>query len=167
LALVGGKDEVGALKEALRELGVREMARWALDRIDCAEATEALIDAAGDVGPEFRVGVVGALSHKTGGGVLKALKKLTTDSDGIVRIAAGEALGNYGDAAADEPIATLCKRASGRARQRLVRARLRLAENLVRGGDQSAGKRIYQAILADNPPPAQQRAAQAALDHLA
>lgn len=58
LSEVAGDMEVPALKEAINDFDAREMARFALDRMTCQAATDALADAAlNAVGVEFRIGV--------------------------------------------------------------------------------------------------------------
>ena len=65
LASVGGDAEVPALKQSLEDFEVREMARWALSRMTCQAATDALIAVAtGGIGNEFRVGVINALGTR-------------------------------------------------------------------------------------------------------
>lgn len=167
LALVAGPEEIPALVEAMNDLDVRESARWALDRIQCAEATNALITAAVDgIGPEFRAGAINALGRRSGPEVVEALKKCAQDPYIEIRLVAAEALANQPDASSDTVI-TEAANGDGvfaeRARARLAKARIRLAETLVRSGDKAAGKKIYEAVVSSNPDDAQKEAASIAL----
>lgn len=167
LAAVGGDMEAPALKQALADFESREMARFALDRMTCQAAADVLAEAAlQSVGAEFRVGVVNALGRRSGSGVVDALKKCATDADPHVRLAAAEALANHADASADELLVAAGKHAGGRAALRATKARIRLAETLVRAGQKDAGKKIYQAIAQSNARAPQKKAAQQALSQL-
>ncbi|HEV7222101.1 MAG TPA: hypothetical protein VGN42_05325, partial [Pirellulales bacterium] len=70
LSEVGGDMEAPALKQELGDFDAREMARFALDRMTCQAATDALAEAAKSAfGAEFRVGAINALGRRTGSGV--------------------------------------------------------------------------------------------------
>jgi hypothetical protein len=140
---------------------------WALDRITGSEATEAIANAANDVGPEFRVGATSALGQRKDPKAVEALRKLAADADSAVRVAAAEALSNHADAAHDELIKSAgAHPASPRVTTRIIRSRIRLAENLAKAGQGSAAKKVYQGVLADNPPDIYQKAAKRALENL-
>lgn len=167
LAEVGGDMETAALKQALSDFDAREMARFALDRMTCQAAGDALAEAAlTAVGAEFRVGVVNALGRRSGSTVVDALKKCAADSDPHVRLAAAEALSNFPDAAADELLVAAGKQPGPRAALRMAKARIRLAETLVRAGQKDAGKKIYEAIAQSDARAPQKKAAQQALSQL-
>src|SRR5487761_1272527 len=105
LSEVAGDMEVPALNETLRDFDAREMARFALDRMTCQAATDALIDAAVNaVGVEFRVGAINALGRRSGSSVIDALKKCVAERDAEIRLAAAEALAHQADPSADEVI---------------------------------------------------------------
>lgn len=170
LALVGGDEEVPALEKAMEDLEVREAARWALDRMNGAAATAALAKAAVDgIGPDFRIGAINALGRRSGPEVLAALKQCAADPYLEIRLAAAEALANQSDASSDSLLVDAAK-GSGvlqeRARTRLTKARLRLADAVAVGGDKAAAKQLYEAILAANPDEPQKEAASRALAQL-
>lgn len=168
LSLVGGDMEVPALKEALGDFSTREMARWALDRITSQAATDALVEAAvGAVGTEFRVGAIGALAHRTASGVLDVLRRCAADADPEVRLAAAEALACCAEPAVDEAISAAALGGDRRAELRVIKARLRLAENLVAAGQQDAGRAIYRSVIEGSAEEPQKHAARAALAQLA
>ncbi|HUY87451.1 MAG TPA: HEAT repeat domain-containing protein [Pirellulales bacterium] len=167
VSLVGGDMEVPALKQELADFDAREMARFALDRLTCQAATDALAETAVNaVGAEFRVGAINALGRRNGSGAVDALKKCAADADSHVRLAAAEALANHADAAADALLIEAGKQHGHRAALRISKARIRLAENLVRAGQKDAGKAIYQSVAQTAPREPQKKAAQQALAQL-
>jgi hypothetical protein len=161
LSEVAGDMEVPALKEALDDFEAREMARFALDRMTCQAATDALADAAlNAVGVEFRIGAINALGRRSGSQVVDALKACAGDNDQEIRLAAAEALANHTDASADPLIAELAKQSGQRAQLRLSRTRIRLAARLAGAGQKDAARQIYQSIAqSDGAAAAQKKAA--------
>jgi HEAT repeat protein len=169
LASVGGEAEVPALAEALKDFDVREMARWALDRMACAAATAALADAAQQaVGVEFRVGAINALGRRSGPVVVAALKKYASHGDPEIRMAAAEALANLPDASSDPVIEKVSSDRSGnsRATKRMAIARLRLADTLARAGQKDAAATVYRAVESAAVEEPQKKAAHASLEKL-
>ncbi len=152
LAAVGGPSEVAAVVQATEDFYVREQARWALDQMLAPAATAALAHAAQNgLGPEYRVGAINALGDRSGAEVLAALKHCALDHDPEVRTAAAEALSRFAEPDNDKVLTAVLKfgQPTPRLRTRLVRARVRLAETLVLGGQKDAGKEVYQAIVND------------------
>lgn len=167
LSEVAGDMEVPALNETLRDFDAREMARFALDRMTCQAATDALADAAlNAVGVEFRIGAINALARRSGSQLVDVLKACAGDNDPEIRLAAAEALANHSDASADPLIAELGKHSGQRAQLRTTKARIRLAGKLAAAGQKDAAKNIYQAIAQSDAAPAQKKAAGRALAQL-
>lgn len=171
LASVGGEPEVPALRAALKDFDVREMARWALDRMTCQGATDALVEAATQgVGVEFRVGAINALGKRNGSSVTAALRQCAADADYDVRLAAIEALANHPDPAHDEVISGVSPAGpsgSGkRVGKRVARARIRLADKLARAGQKDAARKIFQAVAESKADDAQKKAARVAIAEL-
>jgi HEAT repeat protein len=172
LAEVGGDTEVPALKETLGDFDAREMARFALDRMTCQAATDALVHAAlNAVGIEFRIGAVNALARRTGSQVVDVLKACAGDNDSEIRLAAAEALANHADATADPLLCELARQAgpqSGpRVQLRLTKARVRLAARLAGAGQKDAARQIYRSIVeSETAAAAQKRAASTGLAQL-
>lgn len=170
LSLIGSDAEVPALDAAAKASPDREMARWSLDRIPSATSTVALILAArSDVGTEFRVGAISSLGKRTGApiDVNTALKELAADKELEVRIAALEALANLGDAASDALLAeAIAKGGPDRATSRLVKARIRLGDALLRAGKKDEAKSVFQAIYAGAADEPQKKAAERALTEI-
>ncbi|HWA96952.1 MAG TPA: HEAT repeat domain-containing protein [Pirellulales bacterium] len=175
LAGVGGDAAVPALRKSLDDFDVRDMARWALDRMTAPSASDALAEAAiNGVGIEFRIGAINSLGRKPSSAtVLDALKRCLDDYDPETRIAAAEALANHVDASHDALIAGALKNhpaTRSRLAVRVARARLRLAEGLSARGQTAAARNVYQAVLAtaanDPGQEAQKKAAEIALARL-
>lgn len=161
LGIVAGDDEVPALVTASQELTLREPVRGSLDRMRGQAATDALLAALTDVGPEYRVGVVNSLGVRGGKKVVQALQGLTDDVDNEVRLAAWDALARIPDAGSDAIIAAAAKCKCPVARLGANKARVRLAETLARSGDKAAARRIYEDIRrSDTVAPAQKQAAE-------
>jgi hypothetical protein len=163
LAAVAGDAQVAVLRQALDDLDVREMARWALDRMTCSAATQALITAAVEaVGVEFRIGVIGALARRSGPAVVAALKQCAQESDPRIALSACEALCSHADPAID-PVLTAAGRRLDRSRTRVQRARIRLAETLAKANRPDAAERVYHDVLRDKPEKPQAQAAERGL----
>jgi hypothetical protein len=165
LAGLGGNTEVSVLETALDDFEVREMARWALDRMTCERAAEALAEAAPkSVGVEFRIGIVNSLGRKPSEeSVIRALKLCLKDSEPEVRIAAAEALANHADPELDSAIAAVGKAPGGRSKQRVTKARVRMAEQLAAAGDKDAARKIYESVASDSTEKAGKKAVEVAL----
>jgi len=167
LAAVGGDAEVVAVVECLKNIDLREAARWCLARMTCQAATDALASALQSAaGTEFRVGLINALAKKNGSATVEALRSATTDNEPEVRLAAAEALAQMPDATLDAAIAGIATGASTRRAARTARARLRLAETLLRTGNKDAAKMVFAAVAAADVPAPQKKAALAAVSTL-
>lgn len=171
LAGVATAAEVPTLVAALDDFDVREMARWALDRVTSQAAADALAAAATkSVGTEFRVGVVNSLGRKpTASNVVAALKDCCADAEPEVRLAAAEALANHVDPAHDEFLVLAAGKATSvgsRAARRVARARLRLAAGLASAGQKDAARKIYGELASGAADSPQTKAAATALKAL-
>jgi hypothetical protein len=160
LAEVGGDTEVPALKETLGDFDAREMARFALDRMTCQAATDALVHAAlNAVGIEFRIGAVNALARRTGSQVVDVLKACAGDSDSEIRLAADPLLCELARQAGPQ--------SGPRVQLRLTKARVRLAARLAGAGQKDAARQIYRSIVeSETAAAAQKRAASTGLAQL-
>ncbi len=166
LAVVGGVREVPVLAAAMKHLDLRESARCALDRIDGEAATNALIAALNEVGPEFRAGVVNSLGNRSGAKVIKTLQPLITDNDAAVRLAAADALAKTADAGSDAALTLMSKQECPCARKAAINARIRLAENLAQSGKKPAARKIFQSIAQSDADLPQRKAAEIGLKSL-
>jgi hypothetical protein len=164
LAYISGANEVPALAKAMGEIDLRETARCTLDRNASEQATAALVKAMDAIGSEFRVGVVDSLSKRTGSTVaLAAVQKATEDADRDLAINAIEGLANFPEPANDVFIAKATQCPCPVARCRAYKARLLLAENLMKAGAKFAAEKIYKAVAGSNADAPQKKAAEMAL----
>jgi hypothetical protein len=160
---VAGDDEVPVLAGLIKDLDLREMVRFTLDRVPSDAATEALIQALDEVGPDFRVGIIGGLAKRRGAHVEAALKKAAADEAKRVRIAAVEALACFADPSNDAIIAKATKADCRNCRARAHKARVRLAGTLAKAGNEAAARRIYNAIRQSDAGEPQKEAARIGL----
>jgi hypothetical protein len=164
LAYVAGAKEVPAIAKAMGDAELRETARCTLESNPSAEAVTALVKALEEVGSEFRIGVINSLGRRAGSAVaMAAVQKATEDEDREVAMVAVEALANFTEPANDEFMVKVGHCPCPFARGRAVKARLRLAENLMKSGAKFAAEKIYKAVAASNADAPQKHAAEIAL----
>lgn len=141
LSFVGKGDVVPALAALLKEKDLREMARWALERIPGRRATEAIAKAVASADVEFKVALIKTLGARGDVAavptVVAALKDASPD---VVRTAVA-ALGNLPDARSETVLHGMKSRVP-QARDAL----LHLAETFHAKGDNRAAERIYRQI---------------------
>jgi hypothetical protein len=158
LGYVATGKEIPALVECLGDFYLRESARFALQRSLASEATPVLIAAMDEVGPEFRMGVLGALAERGGAGALEGIRKAAGDADAEVAINAIEVMPRFADASCDDLIRRACHEGEPAHRMRAWKARIRLAEALAEAGNVDEAKRIYKAVAESDVPAAQKKA---------
>ncbi len=163
LAIVGTDAEVPMLATLLSDLDLREPARAALDRNPSPQATAALIKAVDEVGPTFRIGVIGSLGDRpaTAESAAALARIVRDEADPAVRVAAAEALARFPDPQSDKALSALAACDCPQLKAHAARIRLRLADTLERAGKSNQARRILDAVAASSPPPAQQKAMQA------
>jgi HEAT repeat protein len=167
LSKIGGDQEAMALADTLTNPDVREMARWSLDRIPSPVATAALVQAARrGSGTEFRVGAIGSLGHREGSEVVTALQGLAAEEhEPEVRLAALEALANHPEASSDSLFAQALD--AGGQQPRVLKARVRLGDTLLKAGQRDAAKFVFEAVAKyPHGKGPQQAAAQRALEEI-
>ena len=165
LSKIATDQHVPAIGAALADAETREMARWALDRIQSPLATAALIETATKgSGTEFRVGAVAALGSRQGPEATAALNECAANQETEIRLAALEALANQPEAASDALItAAMATETAPRAKKRLAKARIRLGDRLLSAGNREAAKAIFQEVAASAADQPQKDAAARAL----
>jgi HEAT repeat protein len=148
LSYIADARQVPQLARALQDWDVREEARAALERNPSPKATEVLIEALNDqFGPRFRVGIVNTLARRGGEKAVTRLRQAVNDTDQGVILAAGEALSGFPYPEHDALIVKASKAVDcPRARNDLMQARVRLAENLAEAGKKSAAAKVYRAV---------------------
>ncbi|MCE9608513.1 MAG: HEAT repeat domain-containing protein [Planctomycetia bacterium] len=164
LAFVAGEAETAILKECLKNIDLREPARWCLARMTCQGATDALVEALTNAtGTEYRVGLINGLGRKSGSAVVEALKTAVKSNEPEVRLAAAEALAEQPQADLDAVIATVDSGSLQRNEARIARARVRLGNTLLRAGDKAGAKKVFTSIAGSSADEPQKKAATAAL----
>lgn len=166
LAWIATDAEVPQLTEAMDDLENREMARWALDRVNGDAATKALAEAATNAqGNEFRIGAINSLGRRQGKEVVDALTKCASDENAHIRLAAAEALASQADPNVDGTLAQLASSGQGHHSMSgaINRARIKLAGNLASHGHKDAAVRVYKSVLASSPEAHQKKAIDMAL----
>ena len=159
-----GEAEVAVLAACLKDIDLREPARWCLARMNCQGAADALVEAFKTAtGTEYRVGLVNALGRKQGSNVLETLKIAAGDKEPEVALAAVEALANTPDAALDAVISSVESGSSSRRAARVARARVRLGSTLMRAGDDAGAKQVFTAVAGADVDEAPKKAAAAAV----
>lgn len=160
LSYVAGASEVPALVEALGDMDVREMARFALERDTSEAATDALIAALEQVGPIFRAGVVNTLGTRQGPRVLDALQKTATEDANLeIRLVAVEALANIPEPSSAAIVMAAAKCPGPSHKRRAYKTAVRLARTLAGAGHKSEAQEIYRAIQTGDADAAQKKAA--------
>ncbi|NQT86344.1 HEAT repeat domain-containing protein, partial [bacterium] len=157
--MVGGTAKsVPALAALLTDEKLSHMARYALGRMTCPEATAALRNALGKTKGRMLIGVIGSVGSRRDTAAVGALVKLARDPDEAV---AGAAIGALGRIAGPEAMkALIALLGSGKAEQRLrvVNGVLLCADALVAAGKTADALPIY-TNLNKATEPAQVRAA--------
>lgn len=100
LGILGTADEVPALAAFLADEKLSHMARYALERIPCPAAGEALRQSLSKVKGNVLVGVINSLGNRRDAAAVAELTRLLRDPDTAVADAAAAALGKIGPAAA-------------------------------------------------------------------
>ncbi|MHC4443764.1 MAG: HEAT repeat domain-containing protein [Planctomycetota bacterium] len=167
LSFVAGPGQMPAVGRALKDLQTRDMALYLLVRNSSPNATDLLIGALDQVGPNFRVAVVNALAKREVSNVWATLKKVADqDQDSQVRIAAIEALAKFAEITGDTTIAQATKDDSKCIRERAHKTRVRLAETLLNAGKRDDAARVYKAVLSSDAGKPQKKAAKMGLEVL-
>ena len=94
--------QVPALAAALTDLEVREMVRGVLDQIPRWSRRSQLLKAFGQIGPEFRVGVVNSLGQGRWREAMVHLDPRRKDADLEIRLTALEGLANFPESENDQ-----------------------------------------------------------------
>jgi HEAT repeat protein len=149
LQLVGGPEVAAALGGQLLDATCGEDAALALVAIRTG-ATEQFRAALGKTSGRVRVAVVQALGTLRDAMAAELLRPLVTDENLDVRLAAGWALAQIGDAASTDLLLKAAD-ATGYERTKATNSCLLLAENLLAAGKKAEAKHIYTRFLNTRP----------------
>jgi HEAT repeat protein len=164
ISYVAGEAQAAAVAGCIGDLDLRDMARYALERIPGPQASQALIAALDkEVGPTFRVGIINSLARRGCQLSHQAIKRATGDANKPVRIAAVEALAWFPDISGDAYMVKMSKDECKDCRRRANIARVRLAGTLNKAGKEAEARKLYKRIASSDACEAQKEAAQMAL----
>jgi HEAT repeat protein len=110
LRLIGSEVSVPALSKLLRDPGLSDPARFALEKIPGKEADQALLAALGKSRAPIRLGIISTLRRRKTASAVDALSRLAGGRDRPQAEAALQALGQIGSPAAAEILRTFMDR---------------------------------------------------------
>ncbi len=151
LAIVGTAASVPALSTLVTAENHSHMARYALERIQAAEAAQALRDALAKVAGNLKVGVIGSLGSRKDTGAVGALGGLLADANAAIAQAAAHALGSIGNADA----ANALQQAAGsvkEAKAAVTDGLLTCAESLLALKQKAEALAIYKSLSGEGQP---------------
>lgn len=145
LGILGTADEVPALAAFLADEKLSHMSRYALERIPCPAAGEALRQSLSKVKGNVLVGVINSLGNRREAGAVADLARLLLDPDAAVADAAATALGKIGPGAVPALEQTL-RSAALPIRPALADGCLLAADRLVAEGKSAQATAIYDRL---------------------
>ncbi len=146
LKTMGTKASVPALAELLADAKLSHMARYALERIDAAEAAKAMCAALPKLPAELQVGVLGSLGAREEDANVGAIAGMLKSSNAAVARAAAIALGAIGTPAAAKALA------GAKPTIDVIDASFKCAEGLIAAGKKSDAKAIYMKFMSGDQP---------------
>jgi HEAT repeat protein len=152
LAVIGGKEAVGALAELLSDEKMSHMARYALEPIPEAAVDDALRQAAGKVKGRLLVGVINSIGVRRDAKAIDVLAKLLGDADVEVASAAATSLGKIGDAAAGKALEQALDNAPAGVRAAVCDACVRCADALAAAGKRPEATALYDRVRGAEAP---------------
>jgi len=149
LAQAGTDQQVPAIAEVMGQddARLREMARWALERINTQAANQALLSALAQAQGQFACDLMATLGHNRFTPAVPALLQAAQSNQEPARIAALEALGRLGDARAADALRRAAAQGSPAERVAACHSCLLLASADEERGDQAAALGIYEECL--------------------
>jgi HEAT repeat protein len=152
LRVVGGAEEVPALAALLGDEKLSFMARYALGRMECPEAGDALRKALGDLKGPLLVGTIHAIGDRGDAPAVVPLARLARAPEVDVAAAAVAALGKIGAGEALAALNALPAPADKGQQLGLIEARLLCAHRLADGGKTSEAVAVFKGYLAAEHP---------------
>ena len=152
LTVIGSAASVPALAALLADKDLTHLARYALERIDAAEAAQALRDALPKLDGALRVGVIGSLGARRDAASVTVLVALLADGDKAAACAAACALGRIGGVEAGTALGQFASHAPEGVNLSAADACLACAEQLLASGKKAEAKQLYKSLLGQNQP---------------
>lgn len=159
LSLIGGEAAVPVLGGLLLAPGTTDAARFALERIPCAAADQALLAALDKTGGDVRRGVVFSLGERRAPMAVPALAGLAAGKDLALAADAVKALGRIGGPEAVRALVPILGQAATPLRSEAASALLLAAEGLLGAGDGAAAGAVYDKVFAAGLPAVLRQAA--------
>ena len=151
LMLIGTETSVPALAKLLPSQDESHMARYALERMPCDAAGDALRAALGNVEPAVQVGVISSLGARGDEKSVAQIGELVSSDDAAVATAAARALGAIGTADAAKALAEN-QASSDQAKMAATDASFACAESLLAHGKKAEAVAIYKAYIGSDQP---------------
>lgn len=151
LMVVGTAASTGALGKLLADEDGAHMARYALERMPAAEASQVLRDALPKLAGDLKIGAISSLGVRRDAESIAALTGLLGDADAAVARAAAVALGDICSPDAAHALAE-AKSGDGEVALAATDGLLACAESLLGGGKKAEALAIYQRIAAQDQP---------------
>lgn len=152
LSLVGTAASVPALAKLLPDEKLSHMARYALERMPCDEALQAMREALGGTSGLVKVGIVNSLGARRDKAAVDELSSLLADSDKQVAAAAAAALGSIGTVEAAKSLEGFLGSAPEPLKNDAAHAYLLCADRLLADGNRMQALLIYRALAAADVP---------------
>lgn len=152
LRTVGTAQSVPALAGLLADEGISHMARYALERIDAAEAAAAMRDAVGKLEGNLKAGAIGSLGARRDAGSVSAIAGCLGDGDAAVVRAAAAALGNIGDPAASKALQGALDKAPDAAKTAVAAGALDCGYQLLADGKKGDALAMFKALNGPEQP---------------
>ena len=147
LCLIGTTASVPGLAALLGEPEHSHMARFALERIDAAEAAEALREAVGHLSGKLRIGMISSLAARRDAAAVPVLAPLVRAGEPELASAATFALGRIGTTEAAAALAAADDHTSPIS-DVVFDARISCAEQMLADGDRPAAQAVYRSLVA-------------------
>ena len=128
------------------------MGRFALERMPCAEAVQALRDALPKAGGLTKAGIINSLGVRRDAGSLPALTAALGDANLQIANAAAAALGEVGSPEAAKTLADCQAKAAAGLKLALADAQLVCAERLLADGKKAEALAIHKALSTGDQP---------------
>jgi HEAT repeat protein len=145
LSLIGTAISVPKLAALLPEKEHSHMARFALERINAAEAAEALRKALGTVQGDLKIGMISSLAGRGDAASVPLLAALLA-GESKTAVAAADALGRIHSPEAIQALAAASGVSDKAAAAAISDARMACAESLLKQGKRAEAKAIYTSL---------------------
>lgn len=145
LSLIGTALSVPKLAALLPEKEHSHMARFALERINAAEAAEALRKALGTVQGDLKIGMISSLAGRGDAASVPLLAALLA-GESRTAVAAADALGRIHSPEAIQALAAASGVTDKAAAAAISDARMACAESLLKQGKRAEAKAIYTSL---------------------